>query len=81
MVKLLDNEVVAYVVGLTHRSAFVDNGNNVDYLSVDELVNLLVEAPHIHPFEIINCIIWNVCDVCHNPNLVQIVVIEHANRM
>ena len=81
MMNLLYDEVVAYIVGLAHRSAFVNHRNYVDDLGANELVDLLVEAPHVHPVETINCIVWNVCDICHHPNCVHIVGLEDANCM
>ena len=81
MMNLLDDEVVAYVVGLAHRPAFVTQRNYVDDLGENELVNLSIEAPHIHPCDTINCIVRNICDICHYPNFVHIVGLEDADCM
>ena len=81
MVNLLDGEFVADIVNLTHRSALIDHRFNVDDFGANELVNLSVEAPHVQPFDVIDCIVWYVCDISHYTNRVCIVLYQDANSM
>lgn len=81
MVNLLNDDVVAYIVDLAHRSAFVDHWSQMNDFSADEFVDLFVEASDIHPFDIINCIVWNICDIIHHSNCICIVLFKDANRM